>query len=182
MIPTIKSDLDTRVKSAREALDAWVREMVSWHFDPATGAFYGAPAANASQGGPNHDGVYAVTITATDNNGATVTTVVTFKIANVPPVAADDTATVTEHGSMQGSVLGNDHDGGGDTDPLSVSMVNGVAASVGTEITLPSGALLTLRADGTYDYNPNGAFVQLAVGETGMDTFKYTIKHWTLNV
>src|SRR5688572_2578503 len=26
-----------RVKAAREALDAWVREVVSWHFDPATG-------------------------------------------------------------------------------------------------------------------------------------------------
>ncbi len=35
--PTISADLDTKVKSARQALDAWVREMVSWHFDPATG-------------------------------------------------------------------------------------------------------------------------------------------------
>ena len=25
------------VQAAREALDAWVREMVAWHFDPATG-------------------------------------------------------------------------------------------------------------------------------------------------
>ena len=23
--------------AAREALDAWVREMVAWHFDPASG-------------------------------------------------------------------------------------------------------------------------------------------------
>jgi hypothetical protein len=28
----------TQVKAAREALDAWVREMVAWHFDPATGS------------------------------------------------------------------------------------------------------------------------------------------------
>jgi phenylacetate-coenzyme A ligase PaaK-like adenylate-forming protein len=35
--PTISDDLDTKVKSARQALDAWVREIVSWHFDPATG-------------------------------------------------------------------------------------------------------------------------------------------------
>ena len=27
----------TRVKEAREALDRWVREVVAWHFDPATG-------------------------------------------------------------------------------------------------------------------------------------------------
>ena len=37
MTPTIPASLDTRVKSAREALDAWVREIVAWHFDPATG-------------------------------------------------------------------------------------------------------------------------------------------------
>jgi phenylacetate-coenzyme A ligase PaaK-like adenylate-forming protein len=33
----IRADIDTKVKSARESLDAWVREIVSWHFDPATG-------------------------------------------------------------------------------------------------------------------------------------------------
>ena len=37
VIPTISADLDTKVKSARRALDAWVREIVSWHFDPVTG-------------------------------------------------------------------------------------------------------------------------------------------------
>ena len=37
VIPTISAGLDTKVKSARQALDAWVREIVSWHFDPATG-------------------------------------------------------------------------------------------------------------------------------------------------
>jgi phenylacetate-coenzyme A ligase PaaK-like adenylate-forming protein len=29
--------LDTRIESSREALDAWVREIIAWHFDPATG-------------------------------------------------------------------------------------------------------------------------------------------------
>lgn len=37
MTPTTQADADTKEKSAREALDAWVREIVSWHFDPATG-------------------------------------------------------------------------------------------------------------------------------------------------
>jgi len=37
VIPTTQADTDTKVKSARETLDAWVREIVSWHFDPATG-------------------------------------------------------------------------------------------------------------------------------------------------
>jgi phenylacetate-coenzyme A ligase PaaK-like adenylate-forming protein len=29
---------ESRPEAAREALDAWVREVVAWHFDPATGA------------------------------------------------------------------------------------------------------------------------------------------------
>src|SRR5687767_8668197 len=29
--------LQANIKQARETLDAWVREVVQWHFDPATG-------------------------------------------------------------------------------------------------------------------------------------------------
>jgi len=35
--PTTEIDLEPKVKSAREALDAWTREMVAWHFSPETG-------------------------------------------------------------------------------------------------------------------------------------------------
>ena len=37
MTPTTPADTDPKIKSARESLDAWVREIISWHFDPATG-------------------------------------------------------------------------------------------------------------------------------------------------
>ncbi len=37
MTPTLEAGLENKLKSSREALDAWVREMVAWHFDPATG-------------------------------------------------------------------------------------------------------------------------------------------------
>jgi len=33
----LESDLKKEAKAAREALDGWVREIVAWHFDPATG-------------------------------------------------------------------------------------------------------------------------------------------------
>src|SRR5207244_3995424 len=33
----IAIDLQTRIKESRYSLDAWVREIVQWHFDPATG-------------------------------------------------------------------------------------------------------------------------------------------------
>jgi len=34
------ADLDARATAARETLDAWVREVVDWHFDPATGCTF----------------------------------------------------------------------------------------------------------------------------------------------
>src|SRR5436190_919917 len=35
--PTTDIDLEPKVKSAREALDTWTREMIEWHFSPETG-------------------------------------------------------------------------------------------------------------------------------------------------
>jgi hypothetical protein len=65
--------------------------------------------------------------------------------------------------------------------------VSGVSAAVGgpftgilpgatgATIALPSGALVTMRADGSYSYNPNGAFNALDVGQTATDTFWYRL-------
>ena len=69
-------------------------------------------------------------------------------------------------------VLDSDPDA---TDVLTVTEVNGDPAGVGTTVTLPSGAELTVNPDGTYEYNPNGAFDALAAGESTTETFTYTI-------
>ena len=37
MTPATESDLLSKTKSAREALDAWTREIIQWHFNPETG-------------------------------------------------------------------------------------------------------------------------------------------------
>ena len=37
MVASERSGLEARAKASCEALDAWVREVVAWHFDPATG-------------------------------------------------------------------------------------------------------------------------------------------------
>ena len=37
MTSTAEIDIQPRMIAAREALDAWTREIVQWHFDPATG-------------------------------------------------------------------------------------------------------------------------------------------------
>ncbi|MFI4938222.1 MAG: Ig-like domain-containing protein, partial [Candidatus Berkiellales bacterium] len=53
-------------------------------------------------------------------------------------------------------------------DKLTVATVNGNAMNVGHQISLPSGALLTVKADGSYTYDPNGHY---EIG--GTDTFFY---------
>jgi len=101
-------------------------------------------------------------------------------MADTPPTAVDDTNNVAENATIAGaSVLANDSDPDGP--PLQVEQVNGSAGSVGSQITLPSGALLTMRADGTYDYDPNHAFDYLpeagsgASNTPGADSFTYTL-------
>lgn len=71
-------------------------------------------------------------------------------------------------------VLANDNDPAGN--PLTVSAVNGVAANVGNEITLSSGATLTLNANGSFDYDPSSSSLLNALDENEqfVDTFQYT--------
>ena len=37
MSAKVESGLESKIKAAREGLDAWTREVVAWHFDPETG-------------------------------------------------------------------------------------------------------------------------------------------------
>ncbi len=100
------------------------------------------------------------------------------EIGNRAPVAADDAVTTDEETTLAGNVLvdnGNGPDTDPDSDPLTVTQVNSAAASVGQTITLASGATLRLNADGSFDYDPNGAFEALGVGASALDGFTYTI-------
>lgn len=98
---------------------------------------------------------------------------------NTAPVAENDTFDVSESGTLSGfNLLANDSDSDGDT--LSVASVNGAAGNVGGLIALPSGALLRVNADGSFDYDPNGAFDALAAGETAVDSFTYSVDDGTV--
>src|SRR5262249_10304735 len=46
---------------------------------------------------------------------------------------------------------------------------------VGQQITLPSGALVTVNPDGSFSYDPNHVFDNLAPGTTGTDSFTYAV-------
>jgi VCBS repeat-containing protein len=47
--------------------------------------------------------------------------------------------------------------------------------SIHSDVVLPSNAKLTVRPDGTFTYDPNGAFDALNAGEIGKDGFLYTV-------
>jgi len=66
-----------------------------------------------------------------------------------------------------------------DTDPygsgMRVSAVNGSAANVGSTIQLASGAWLTVNPDGSFVYDPHGAFNYVVGAQPATDAFTYTV-------
>jgi VCBS repeat-containing protein len=122
---------------------------------------------------------FVVSYQVEDANGG-VRTGRTFNIILTPqndsPVAQNDAVSTDEDSSLSGNVLADNGlgaDSDSDSPTLTVTAVDG--GTVGTEFALPSGALLTINDDGSFTYNPNGQFEDLAVTETAEDTFTYTI-------
>ena len=92
--------------------------------------------------------------------------------------AADDQVETDQDTAVVGNVIDGDASGLGadshdDDEPLTVTKVNGVA--LGGAIVLASGALLTVAADGTFTYEPNGQLDFLGDGESLEETFTYTV-------
>jgi Ca2+-binding RTX toxin-like protein len=156
----------------------------NWQRDTGSGFVnVGSDQATYTLGDADVGGVIRVVVDYTDGQGTTefVVSAGTAPIANVDDaaVAADDSDSTAESASVSGSVFGNDADVDGPA--LTVSAVNGSGANVGTQITLASGALLTLNADGTYTYDPNGAFQYVpgpssgSPNQTATDSFTYTL-------
>ena len=147
----------------------------SYSFDPSS---YDTLALGATQ-------IVVATYTMTDGQGATDTATLTITVTGVDDaaVAQPDAFVTNEATSVAGSVFAN-NGSGADSDidgPLVISAVNGSALGVGTQITLASGALLTLNADGAFSYIPNGAFnwtPTLGSGASNTpasDSFTYTV-------
>ena len=136
--------------------------------DPVTGVITGTPPSDASEGGPNGDGVYTVTIVATDPDGEEVMTEVSYTISNPPPVAENDNYTTAEDTPLMVNVLDNDTDP--DSDPLVVDMValaDGTIVPLGVATEIPEGTL-TVNPDGSVVFEPSLNF-------SGPVTFGYTL-------
>ena len=143
-----------------------------------TGSLSYTPVANAN-------GTAQITVTVQDNGGTANGGVDTFSHSFTvivspmpdPPVAVDDVGRTNKDTTLNvlaPGVLGNDTDVYlGDT--KTVTAVND-EGNVGTLVTLDSGALLTVNADGSYTYDPNGQFEDLEAGQSGTDTFTYEMQ------
>lgn len=110
-------------------------------------------------------------------NGATAQTFTLNDLLRVTydvlGVARADTGSTGEASVLNGTtVFANDTDL---DSALAIALVNGVAASFGSVVTLTSGAKLTVNADGTYSYDPNHVFDALNTGQTATDSFTYTL-------
>ena len=139
-----------------------------------------APPANA-----NGSRTLSVTTTDAGHNGAGGAMVdsdtVDIMVAPVDdaPVAQPDAVATDEASVLDGSLFGNDFDIDGPA--LGVAAVNGMAGNVGSQIPLPSGALLAVSSSGDFTYDPNGRFNALpgpasgAANLTGTDSFTYTL-------
>ena len=103
----------------------------------------------------------------------TATLSVTVTGANADPDAVDDFAGVGEDGpGVAIDVLANDTD----PDASDVPAILGIdtTGTVGT-VAINDGGTPGDPSDDVIDYDPAGAFESLAVGETALDTFTYTV-------
>ena len=113
-----------------------------------------------------------INFTATDSHGASTqfTDSIDVNGVNDNPIAMDDGFATDEKTAVGGSLFA-DNGHGADTDPddgdsFTVTAVNGTAVSDGDVVSLDSGAEVTIHANGTFSYDPNGAF-DLSSGELG---------------
>lgn len=112
------------------------------------------------------------------SGGINETATVTVDMTNTPPVANPDTSTTPEDSTASGNVLGNDTDAdNADKNALTVTgfTVNGTLYTPGTALTLTGMGVLTMQADGRWNFVPvadwNGTLpvviYQISDGNTG---------------
>lgn len=91
------------------------------------------------------------------------------------PDAVDDLLTTDEDTADTINLLGNDTDGDGDT--LFVTDIEGGAVGTAFMVTSDGGRIgeLTVLADGTATFDPNGNFEDLSTGDTDTLVLDYTI-------
>ena len=106
--------------------------------------------------------------------GSSFTVDVDFADASL--TAVDDVASTSEDQAIPAgsSVLGNDSHSEGDG--LVVGQVGGQATGVGTPVGGSGGGLFTIGANGSWSFDPNGAFEALGGGEQATTSITYSAR------
>ena len=154
-----------------------IRADGSWDFNPGTA--FDDLAAGVTK-------TTSVVYTASDRNDGTgltdtATLTVTVTGTNDGLTANDDSGTTTQNAPLtvadsatgpNADLLLNDVDI--DSDDLTITEVGGKSANVGKATAGSGGGSFTIRADGSWDFNPGTAFDDLAAGVTKTTSVVYT--------
>ncbi len=126
----------------------------TFHYNPGVAFDYLSPGETATD-------TFSYTVTDAEGESSTSTVTVTITGHNDAPVAAAVAVETDENTSLTilPSVTDPDQN---DTHSFTVN-TTGTVGSV------------TVNADGTFSYNPDGMFDHLGAGETATDTFTYTV-------
>lgn len=93
--------------------------------------------------------------------------------ANSAPISGALQFSTGENSLLTGNLLTNVDDP--EDDELQVVAIKGHASLVGQVFVLASGAQILINADGSFAYDPAGAFADLKFGETAVESFTYTV-------
>ena len=117
------------------------------------------------------EGRLTVTVTITDDDGSAHSDSLTVTVdLNTAPTAQNDNITTNQNTFVHINILA-DNGNGVDTDAE-----NNIDPTRTINLTTPSGGSLVNNLDGTFWFDPRGAFDFLGVGETEQVTFDYQIE------
>lgn len=115
------------------------------------------------------DGVIATVVL--DSNGK-------FIRLDLPPTANDDSFETDEDSILSNNLFLNDNEEDSSADVFLVSAVNGMNPNSSGDFlqSLAGGGQVLVKPDGTFEFEPNGAYDYLAVDASTQESFTYTIR------
>lgn len=163
-VPVLANDTDVDVGDTLTVVGVDTTGTLGSVTFTAAGVSYVPSAASQSlAAGQSASDSFRYTVQDASGARASATVHVTVQGANDAPVATDDTAQAGEDGSVRIAVLANDRDiDTGDSLRL-------------RDVQSPLHGTVQRNADGTVTYTPGAEFQSLAVGQTGTDSFGYTM-------
>ncbi len=147
--------------------------------DPNTGEITGTIDKDAS--GPTGSQTYTVTLTALDENGASVSTTFDWIVTNPAVVAENDALSTGENTPISGDAFadnGNGADYDPDADDFAVVSITSGATTYAPSASVPgtNGGTFVIEPDGTFTFDPGTDFDSLPVGTSATTTVAYTIR------